>query len=83
MSERMTTTEREIEAAGGSVGVKVERRGAVAIWTIDRADRRNALSRAVVRERRLKPWKTKPSVRLRNSARASLSMWATFSPARK
>ncbi len=50
MSERMTTTEREIEAAGGSVGVKVERRGAVAIWTIDRADRRNALSRAVVRE---------------------------------
>lgn len=50
MSERMTTTEREIEAAGGSVGVKVERRGPFAIWTVDRADRRNALSRAVVRE---------------------------------
>lgn len=31
-------------------GVKVERRGALAIWTIDRPDRRNALSRAVVRE---------------------------------
>jgi methylglutaconyl-CoA hydratase len=45
-----TTTEREIEAAGGSIGVSVERRGALAIWTIDRADRRNALSRAVVRE---------------------------------
>lgn len=42
--------EREIEAAGGSVGVKVEQRGGVAIWTIDRADRRNALSRSVVRE---------------------------------
>ncbi len=43
-------TEREIEAAGGSLGVKTERRGPLAIWTIDRADRRNALSRAVVRE---------------------------------
>jgi enoyl-CoA hydratase/carnithine racemase len=42
--------EREIEAAGGSVGVRVERRGALAIWTIDRPDRRNALSRSVVRE---------------------------------
>ena len=44
------TVEREIEAAGGDVGVKVERRGALAIWTIDRPDRRNALSRSVVRE---------------------------------
>lgn len=40
---------REIEAAGG-LGVRSERRGAIAIWTIDRADRMNALSRAVVRE---------------------------------
>lgn len=40
---------REIEAAGG-LGVKTERRGAIAIWTIDRPDRMNALSRAVVRE---------------------------------
>lgn len=31
-------------------GVRVERRGSVAIWTIDRPDRMNALSRAVVRE---------------------------------
>jgi enoyl-CoA hydratase/carnithine racemase len=31
-------------------GVRVERRGAVAIWTIDRPKRMNALSRAVVRE---------------------------------
>lgn len=31
-------------------GVAVERRGPLAIWTIDRPDRRNALSRAVVRE---------------------------------
>ena len=31
-------------------GVKSERRDAVAIWTIDRPDRMNALSRAVVRE---------------------------------
>src|SRR5688572_30899082 len=31
-------------------GVKSERREAVAIWTIDRPDRMNALSRAVVRE---------------------------------
>lgn len=45
-----TTTEREIEAAGGSAGVSVERRGALAIWTIDRPDRRNALARATVRE---------------------------------
>lgn len=45
-----TVTEREIEAAGGSVGVRVERRGALAIWTLDRPDRRNALSRAAVRE---------------------------------
>ena len=41
--------EREKEIAGG-VGVTVERRGAVAIWTIDRPARMNALSRAVVRE---------------------------------
>ncbi|MFO0681264.1 MAG: enoyl-CoA hydratase-related protein [Sandaracinus sp.] len=46
----MSIVEREIEAAGGQVGVKVERRGALAIWTIDRPDRRNALSRSVVRE---------------------------------
>jgi enoyl-CoA hydratase/carnithine racemase len=46
----MSTVEREIEAAGGHVGVKTERRGALAIWTIDRPDRRNALSRSVVRE---------------------------------
>jgi methylglutaconyl-CoA hydratase len=45
-----STTEREIEAAGGSTGVKVERRGALAVWTIDRPDRRNALARATVRE---------------------------------
>lgn len=32
------------------IGVAVERRGPLAIWTIDRPDRRNALSRAVVRE---------------------------------
>lgn len=42
--------EREIEAAGGALGVRVERRGAIAIWTIDRPERFNALSRAVVRE---------------------------------
>lgn len=42
--------EREIEAAGGAIGVREERRGALAIWTIDRPDRRNALSRSVVRE---------------------------------
>jgi methylglutaconyl-CoA hydratase len=46
----MNQVEREIEAAGGSVGVKVERRGPLAIWTIDRPDRRNALARSVVRE---------------------------------
>src|SRR5688500_20157936 len=32
------------------IGVRAERRGAVAIWTLDRAERLNALSRAVVRE---------------------------------
>lgn len=31
-------------------GVEVERRGAIAIWTIDRPDRMNALSRATVRK---------------------------------
>jgi enoyl-CoA hydratase/carnithine racemase len=40
---------REIELGGG-VGIKTERRGRIAVWTIDRADRMNALSRAVVRE---------------------------------
>jgi enoyl-CoA hydratase/carnithine racemase len=30
-------------------GVSVEQRGAIALWTIDRPDRRNALSRATVR----------------------------------
>lgn len=40
---------REIELGGG-VGVKTERRGAIAIWTLDRPDRMNALSRAAVRE---------------------------------
>ncbi|MBX3270065.1 MAG: enoyl-CoA hydratase/isomerase family protein [Sandaracinaceae bacterium] len=40
---------REIEAAGG-LGVRTERRGAIAIWTIDRPERLNALSRAAVRE---------------------------------
>lgn len=40
---------REIEVAGG-VGVKSERRGSIALWTIDRPDRMNALSRAAVRE---------------------------------
>ena len=40
---------REIEATGGT-GVTTERRGAIAIWTIDRPERMNALSRAVVRE---------------------------------
>jgi methylglutaconyl-CoA hydratase len=42
-------SKREIEAAGG-VGVAVERRGRVEIWTIDRPDRMNALARSVVRE---------------------------------
>src|SRR5688500_4464587 len=32
------------------IGVRSERRGAVAVWTLDRAERLNALSRAVVRE---------------------------------
>jgi methylglutaconyl-CoA hydratase len=41
--------EREIELAGG-VGVATERRGRIAIWTLDRPDRMNALSRATVRE---------------------------------
>ena len=40
---------REIEVAGG-VGIKSERRGAITIWTIDRPERMNALSRAAVRE---------------------------------
>ena len=40
---------REVEIAGG-VGVRAEREGAVAIWTIERPDRMNALSRAAVRE---------------------------------
>ncbi|HJL18881.1 MAG TPA: enoyl-CoA hydratase-related protein [Sandaracinaceae bacterium LLY-WYZ-13_1] len=46
MGER---AEREIEVAGG-VGVTTARRGALAVWTIDRPERMNALSRAVVRE---------------------------------
>jgi enoyl-CoA hydratase/carnithine racemase len=46
----VSQVELEIEASGGSSGVRVERRGPLAIWTIDRPDRRNALSRAVVRE---------------------------------
>lgn len=41
--------DREIEVAGG-VGVSAERRGRLAIWTLDRPDRMNALSRAAVRE---------------------------------
>ncbi len=45
-----STTEREIAAAGGTTGVSAERRGALAVWTIDRPDRRNALARATVRE---------------------------------
>lgn len=32
------------------IGLRVERRGRIAIWTLDRPDRKNALSRAVVRE---------------------------------
>ena len=40
---------RELETGGG-IGVRSERRGPIAIWTIDREDRMNALSRAVVRE---------------------------------
>lgn len=44
------TSQREIEAAGGSAGVKVERRGPLEVWTLDRPDRRNALARATVRE---------------------------------
>lgn len=40
---------RELETGGG-LGVRTERRGRIAIWTIDRAERMNALSRAVVRE---------------------------------
>lgn len=46
----MTSLAHEIEAAGGSTGVRVEREGALAIWTLDRPDRRNALARATVRE---------------------------------
>lgn len=45
-----TTIDLELEAAGGTAGVRRERRGAVEIWTIDRPDRRNALARATVRE---------------------------------
>ncbi len=41
--------QREIEIAGGT-GVTVERRGAIAVWTLDRPERYNALSRAAVRE---------------------------------
>lgn len=41
--------QREIEIAGGT-GVTTERRGAIAVWTLDRAERYNALSRAAVRE---------------------------------
>lgn len=40
---------RELETGGG-LGVRTERRGPFAIWTIDREERMNALSRAVVRE---------------------------------
>ncbi len=43
-----TTARRNV--AMDDHGVRVERRGAVAIWTIDRQSRMNALSRAVVRE---------------------------------
>jgi methylglutaconyl-CoA hydratase len=46
MGER---AEHEIEVSGG-VGVTTERRGRIAIWTLDRPERMNALSRAVVRE---------------------------------
>lgn len=41
--------QREIEIAGGT-GVTVERRGALAIWTLSRPERMNALSRSAVRE---------------------------------
>lgn len=41
--------DREVAATDG-LGVRTERRGAIAIWTIDRERRMNALSRAVVRE---------------------------------
>jgi len=34
--------------AADSFPIRVDQRGAVAVWTIDREDRRNALSRAVV-----------------------------------
>lgn len=40
---------REIEVAGG-VGVTAERRGEISIWTLDRPERMNALSRAALRE---------------------------------
>ena len=40
---------REIEWAGG-VGIRVERQGPFAVWTLDREANRNALSRAAVRE---------------------------------
>jgi len=39
-----------VSAPSSESGVSVTRRSAVAIWTIDRPDRMNALSRAVVRE---------------------------------
>lgn len=42
-------TKREIEVAGG-LGLAEEVRGPFVIWTLDRPDRRNALSRALVRE---------------------------------
>jgi methylglutaconyl-CoA hydratase len=44
----LSNAEREIEAAGGSAGVTVERRGPLAIWTIDREARGDRTLRAVI-----------------------------------
>src|SRR5216684_1996403 len=43
----------------------------------------STLSSAVVRERRLKPWNTKPIFLLRTAASASLDIRATSAPSRK
>jgi methylglutaconyl-CoA hydratase len=44
----MAASDADAGADDGS-GVRIERRGAVAIWTLDRPERMNALSRATVR----------------------------------
>lgn len=46
----MNMVEHEIQTAGGTLGVERSFTDGVAVWTITRPDRRNALSRSVVRE---------------------------------